>query len=102
VELVYGTTNLKFQSRNDDFFVTKQSEMDACGLYRATRFDLDEVHWIPWADEWFETLRSYSSPIVGKLSYEGIKALQITIDLKRMRRVLAAQPPAPSPSEDCD
>jgi|GEM_PF-5783563 len=113
VELVYGTTKLKFESRQLDFFVTKQSEMDACGLYFATRFDLDQVHWLPWADEWFETRPGYSSPIIGKLTYQGIQALQLTAELRRqalaMARNLAAtkkpkrakpkKPPVKKPQE---
>jgi hypothetical protein len=86
VELVYGTTKLKLQTRKLDFFITKQSEMDACGLYFATRFDLDEVHWVPWADEWFETRPGYTSPIIGKLSFYGMQALHITVELRRLKK----------------
>lgn len=90
VQLVYGTTNLKFEQRKLDFFVTKATEMDACGLYKATRFDLDEVHWLPWADEWFETRQSYTSPIIGHLTEIGNYMLQITLELRRRKQEKAA------------
>jgi hypothetical protein len=57
--------------------------MDACGLFQATRFDLDIVAWIPWALEWFETLPGYTSPIIGHLSPHGIKMLQLTASYKQ-------------------
>lgn len=85
VNLVYGTTNLKMASRRHDFFVTNSAEMDACGLYRATRFDLDNIAWIPWANEWFEILPGYTSPIIGHLSQHGIKMLQITANYKQAK-----------------
>ena len=87
---MYGTTKLKMQTRKLDFFVTKQSEMDACGLYYATRFDLDEIHWLPWADEWFETRVGYTSPIIGKLTYTGIEALRLTVELRQLAKAQAA------------
>lgn len=85
VHLVYGTTNLKLNSRPFDFHVTNAAEMDACGLFKATRFDLDIVAWIPWALEWFETLPGYTSPIIGHLSAHGIKMLQLTASYKQAR-----------------
>jgi hypothetical protein len=85
VQLVFGTTTLKMTSRRFDFFVTKQSEMDSCGLYRATRFDLDCVAWIPWASEWFDVLPGYSSPVIGHLTANGIKLLQVSLSLKQGR-----------------
>ena len=83
VEVAYGTTNLKLHKRRYDYVVSKASEMDACGLYRATRFDLDQIIWLPWTTEWFEVLPDYNSPIIGSLTPSGIKMLQITIDMKR-------------------
>lgn len=79
VQLVYGTTQTKFRQRPRDFFVTNVSEMDACGLDKATRFDLDKVAWIPWAKEWFAVLPGYSSPVIGHLSSHGQRLLQIEL-----------------------
>lgn len=83
VEVVYGSTNLKSLRRQNDFYITKASEMDACGLYRATRFDLDNLAWLPWTTEWFATLPRYPSPIIGHLSEEAQKALQFTIGYRQ-------------------
>lgn len=83
VEVVYGTTNLKLNTRKFDFVVSKASEMDACGLYRATRFDLDKLLWLPWTTKWFEILPNYNSPIIGSLTEHGIKMLQLTAGMKQ-------------------
>lgn len=83
VEVVYGTTNLKLQTRKFDLTISKASEMDACGLYRATRFDLDQTPlWLPWNTDWFEIRPDYTSPVIGKLTHEGIKILQILISYR--------------------
>jgi hypothetical protein len=79
VQVVYGTTNLKMQQRKLDFFVTNIAEMNICGLDKATRFDLDNMVWLPWATEWFEPLPMQSSPIMGALSANAVKMLQLTI-----------------------
>ena len=83
VEVVYGTTNLKLDQRRFDFVVSKAAEMDACGLYRATRFDLDKLIWLPWTTEWFEIRPDYNSPAIGSLTQHSVKMLQITIEMKR-------------------
>lgn len=85
VHLIYGTSNVKLHQRMGDFFVTNVAEMDACGLNKATRFDLDTMAWIPWADEWFETLPGYSSPIIGHLSGHAIRLLQIDLAYRAQR-----------------
>ncbi|MGE4410495.1 MAG: hypothetical protein AB7D33_07990 [Sphingobium sp.] len=86
VEVVYGTTNLKLTSRLYDFVVSKASEMDACGLYRATRFDLDKKMWLPWNTDWFEVLNGYASPVIGSLTEEGKKMLQLTVMVKQRQQ----------------
>jgi len=85
VQLIYGTTNLKMHERRQDFFVANNADMDACGLYRATRFDLDQIAWIPWAEEWFSAVRDYSSPIIGSLTGHKVKLLQTALAYKAMR-----------------
>lgn len=60
--------------------------MDACGLFKATRFDLEEVHWLPWAEEWFETRPGYTSPIIGRLTEGGLYLLQITMEIRRRKK----------------
>ena len=93
VELVYGTTKLKFQERPDDFFITKASEMAACGLDRATRFDLDKVMWIPWAEEWFVPLFGGTSPVIGQLTEPAVKMLQITVGMRQHRAAMRKASP---------
>jgi hypothetical protein len=85
VQVVYGTTKLKMMDRRGDFFISNQAEMDASGLYRATRFDLDNVAWLPWAIEWFDVLPDYNSPVIGHLTGHGIKKLQLLVSYKQAR-----------------
>ena len=83
VEVVYGTTNLKLHTRLHDLTISKASEMDACGLYRATRFDLDNCVWLPWNTDWFEIRPDFYSPIIGKLSDEAIRILQVIVSWRQ-------------------
>jgi hypothetical protein len=85
IELVYGTTKLKMHSRPFDFIVSQPYEMDHCGLYRATRFDLDNVVWVPWAAEWFDVVPLTESPIMGRLSDNMIRMLQTVMSYKQAR-----------------
>jgi hypothetical protein len=84
VEVAYGTTNLKLNTRPFDLIISKASEMNACGLYRATRFDLETTAWLPWDTEWFEILPDYFSPVIGKLTGEAVRLLEITLAYKEM------------------
>ncbi|MES2326912.1 MAG: hypothetical protein V4499_06225 [Pseudomonadota bacterium] len=84
VEVVYGTSTLKLDSRPFDVIISKMSEMNECGLYRATRFDLDKVVWLPWDTDWFEIRSDFFSPVIGKLTHEAIKLLQITWAYKQV------------------
>ncbi|WP_156428407.1 hypothetical protein [Novosphingobium sp. FSW06-99] len=87
VQLVYGTTKLKTLHRPRDFFVTKLLEMDACGLNKATRFDLDKVAWIPWAGEWFAALPGYNTPVIGRLTQHGQTLLQIELSYRQAQNL---------------
>lgn len=84
VEVVYGTSTLKLDSRPYDLIISKMSEMNACGLYRATRFDLDKSVWLPWNTDWFEIRPDFFSPVIGKLTQEAIKLLQVTLAYKQL------------------
>lgn len=83
VQVVFGTSNLKMHQRRNDFFVSNLAEMDACGLDKATRFDLDKCAWLPWSDDWFSVLRGYDSPIIGHLSTHAVKLLQLNLMQRR-------------------
>lgn len=68
VRVAYGTSNLKLATRKNDLFVQNYEDMSVAGLYQATRFDLDNIIWLPWAEEWFVPVgRQYSSPVMGRL-----------------------------------
>jgi hypothetical protein len=42
--------------------------MHTAGLYQATRFDMDNIICLPWAEEWFQPPgRNYASPVMGSL-----------------------------------
>lgn len=82
VQLIYGTTKLKMMKRREDFFISNLSDMDACGLTQATRFDLDTIMWIPWAAEWFDVLPGYDTPVIGNLTPHKTRLLQIDLAYK--------------------
>lgn len=54
VQAIYGTSKLKKDTRRHDFFVTNYQEMYDAGLHQATRFDLDQILWLPWSEEFFK------------------------------------------------
>ncbi|MEP2735593.1 MAG: hypothetical protein ABJP34_04780 [Erythrobacter sp.] len=85
VQVIYGTTTLKTFQRPQDFFVARLQELDACGLDRATRFDLDMIAWLPWTTDWFEILPDYNSPITGHLSDHAVRLLQEDLSYKQAR-----------------
>lgn len=65
--------------------------MSACGLDRATRFDLDTILWLPWASEWFEPpLNAGNSPVIGTLTEHAIKMLQITAGMRQNKAMKRA------------
>lgn len=89
VQVIYGTTTLKMQTRKHDFFVCKLSEMEQCGLDKATRFDLDTFAWIPWDEDWFDTLPQYTSPIIGHLTDHATRLLQIELSYRKQAMMAA-------------
>ena len=93
VEVVYGTTTLKLDKRFYDLIVSKMSEMDACGLYRATRFDLDQTVWLPWNTDWFEVRSGFFSPVIGKLTDSMIRWLEVSMSYKKRAQLAATKEP---------
>lgn len=77
VRVVYGTSQNVFLRDHRYLTIANAAEMDACGLYRATRFDLLTCEELPWCSEFFETMFGYDTPIVGHLSQHMTKLLQI-------------------------
>ena len=54
VQIAYGTSKMKTGKRPHDFRVSNAATLDILRLPQATRFDLDNVLWLPWAKPWFE------------------------------------------------
>lgn len=85
IEIAYGTTREVFRKSLDDFTVSNLAEMDACGLYCATRFRLDRVAKVPWADEFFRDAPGRASPVMGRLSEHAVTLLRYQAALMQKR-----------------
>ncbi len=79
VELAFGTSKNPNRLHPLNFTVSKLSDMDACGLYYATRFDLQRTMTLPFTDEFFEVRFGFHSPTIGRLTDYQIKLLQMQI-----------------------
>ena len=53
VLVAYGTSKLKIGRRPNDFVIANSMALDILRLPQATRFDLDDVVWLPWAKPFF-------------------------------------------------
>lgn len=53
VQVAYGTSKLKSDKRPFDFFIANFVDRLICRLPQATRFDLDNIVWLPWAKPYF-------------------------------------------------
>ncbi len=69
VQVAYGTSKLKTESRPLDLRIQNYRHMQYAGLNQATRFDLDCIKWLQWDSEWFHSpdLSKYPTPVIGKL-----------------------------------
>lgn len=76
VHVAYGTTKRLFLRGMEHFTVSNMVDMDACGLYCATRFRLDRVALLPWASEFFGDAPGRTSPVMGKLSDHQVQLLR--------------------------
>jgi len=87
VQVVYGTSKLKTQTRPNDFFVVNYQEMYEAGLHEATRFDLDRILWLPWSEEFFAPISAdYSSPVIGHLSERMTRLLGHVLSEHQVRK----------------
>jgi hypothetical protein len=96
VHVAYGTTQKVFLGGLDNFTVSNVAEMDACGLWCATRFRLDRVALVPWADEFFRDAPGRTSPVLGRLSEHGVALLRFQAGM------IAKRDAARQPSLDLD
>ncbi|MEW6598641.1 MAG: hypothetical protein AB1429_14235 [Pseudomonadota bacterium] len=96
VQVAFGTSNLKSESRPLDLRITNFRAMQYAGLYKATRFDLDKIKWLPWGSEWFASpdLRQYPTPKIGFLLSDSIEVLRRKL---RKREELGLGLPARGP-----
>ena len=75
VHVAYGTTKEVSKLGVENFIVSNMAEMDTCGLWCATRFRLDRVAILPWADEFFADAPNRTSPFMGRLSEHATRLL---------------------------
>lgn len=66
VRVVYGTSKLKSDKRPHDFTIENYGMRLMCRLPQATRFDLDQVAWLPWARPYFEPFEN-ETPVMSIL-----------------------------------
>jgi hypothetical protein len=68
-EVAFGTKNLKLMARQHlDLIIQNAEHLRQLGLYRATRFDLDNIITLPWDDEYFGCWGGHSSPVLSSLT----------------------------------
>lgn len=78
VQVAYGTSKLKTDTRPFDFRVQNFRVMQYAGLHQATRFDLDRVKFLMWDDAWFFSPdpEKYDTPVIGHLLDEAADRLR--------------------------
>jgi len=83
LEVTYGTSNTKSDSRLLDLIIGNANELALMGLPQATRFDLDLTLWLPWCSEFFVPRPGQPTPVIGHLTQTTISQLET---LKVLRR----------------
>jgi len=88
VQIAYGTSRLKTESRPLDFVVSNLAAMHACGLPQATRFDLDRLRFLPWSAEFFFSRdpSRYPTPKIGSLPVDHVPDLKRLFQQRRKQR----------------
>ncbi len=89
VHVAYGTTKKLFLLGMEHFTVSNMADMDACGLYCATRFRLDRVALLPWAREFFPDAPGLKSPVMGRLSEHQVQLLKYQSTMLRKEQEAA-------------
>ena len=87
VLVAYGTSNLKSNRRPMDFFITNFATRLMCDLPQGTRFDLDQVLWLPWARPFFLPREDNpgGSPVISTLPGELQRELGWLMHLRDQR-----------------
>lgn len=87
IQVVYGTSNLSRAPKNENFVVSKTSEMDYAGLYKVTLFDLGRAKWLVWGPQFFFSPdeNKYSTPVIGCIRPQGQQILKIILAERRAK-----------------
>lgn len=99
VQVAYGTSNLKLDKRPNDFVIANHTMLDVLRLPQATRFDLDNVLWLPWAKPFFAPRREddpFCTPVLSPLPDDVKRLLGWTMAARDQRGLnghLKADPP---------
>lgn len=66
VKVAYGTSQLKTMTRPHDFAIGNARVLNQLRLFQATRFDLDQILWLPWAKPFFVSRDSgrFATPVL--------------------------------------
>jgi len=86
VDVAYGTSQDVFRKEINQFVVSNIVDMDACGLYCATRFQLDRIAQLPWASEFFPDAPGRKSPVMGRLSEHQVQLLKYQSTMLRRQQ----------------
>ncbi|WP_164634681.1 hypothetical protein [Rhodopseudomonas sp. BR0G17] len=94
VVVSYGTKRLKLGYRDGvDLVIQNSEQLDRLGLTMATRFDLDVLQRLPWAEEFFAPPPHNSQIITGCLNDDQIerfrKKLRRREELKQLGRTIS-------------
>lgn len=97
----YGTSKLKLGQRPFDFTIANAQALNMLRLPQATRFDLDDVVWLPWAKPFFVPRRvdRFAVPTISVLPEPLQETLRWTMQEREQRDMNAAFRPSP---EDLD
>ena len=99
LHVTYGTTKEVTRRGINNFIVSNVLEMDLCGLWCATRFRLDRVVLLPWAEEFFIDAPGRASPVMGRLSEHAVQLLRYQATI-RQKRALEKEPELPIDEPD--
>jgi len=102
VQTVYGTSKLKIGRRPNDFTISNFATLNVLRLPQATRFDLDNVLWLPWARPYFNGRKPddrYSTPTMSVLPAALQQSLRWTMARREQLGLEAADKGAASEPE---
>lgn len=90
VQVAYGTSNLKLDRPVSQLHLIVQniSALNQFRLPQTTRFDLDQIIWLPWSSRWFQAREGYLTPKIGDLTSDYIQRLEV---LKGVRAAVRAR-----------